>query len=321
MASNNYQKDRIYSLIVGQGEDAIEINNLQIKFEVTKTSNNSQTKNKAKVEIYNLPEEWRKKLESRYITVELRAAYANLIGKGDPIPILFSGQTVDCKIYNTGEVLSNRQGTDIVTSLTIDTLFTNLNSIMISKIVPAGSTIKQAFRAVAAELIDVSRQEIGGRRINDTLPNGMPLSGTPRQCLDQLCAAHMLEWQIDNQVLYVSDVGGTFTESKEGVPKIGEMSGLIESPRFKTGEKGNLKLTGFSGIDPNKEFKSKEEKELIQSNITLSCKILMNPSIVAGSIIYLDYGELVGYYKVNEVRHVGDFFGRDWYSELTLSSK
>jgi hypothetical protein len=39
-----YQKNRIYSLIVGTKTDAVEITNLQIKFEVTKTSDNREKK-------------------------------------------------------------------------------------------------------------------------------------------------------------------------------------------------------------------------------------------------------------------------------------
>lgn len=313
-----YQRNRIYSLIVGTEDDAIEINNLQIQFEVTKTSNNKEKKNQAKVSIYNLTRERQKALEEDYVTVILRAGYGDLIGEGDEIPILFSGQVVDLEAKEEGNYLTKRQHTDIVTTLTIDELFSQLNGRVVSKTIPAGKTVKDAILGIVKDMSEITRHEIKGEGVKRGMVDGMPLSGTPRQLLDQISKAYTLEWQIDNNILYVTDVDGTSTENLETVPKIGQFSGLIDRPMFKSEDVKRIRLKDkykTKDKQPTKKGKTGDKPK----KTTLRCTILLNPTIVAGSVIYLDYEDISGYYKVDEVTHKGDFRGRDWHSSLTLS--
>src|SRR5690606_19290458 len=133
-----YLRNRVYSLIVGTQEDAVEINNLQMKFTVTKTSNNKEKKNQARVEIYNLSEERQKALEDKYVTVQLKVGYADVLSEEEELITLFSGQVVDLKVKQAGSYLTSRSGTDIITTLTVDEYFKELNGRMVSKTVPAG---------------------------------------------------------------------------------------------------------------------------------------------------------------------------------------
>src|SRR5690606_41091522 len=88
------QKDRVYSLIVGNENGAVEINNLQIRFQVVKTSNNKDKKNSAHVEIFNLKEETRKAFEEDYVRVSLKVGYYHT-----ELVELFAGEVVN--ISNT----------------------------------------------------------------------------------------------------------------------------------------------------------------------------------------------------------------------------
>ena len=311
-----YQKNRIYSLIVGTEDDAIEINNLQIKFEVTKTSDNREKKNQARVSIYNLTKERQKALEKDYVTVQLRAGYADMVGEGDDIPILFSGQVVDLKATEEGTFLTKRQSTDLVTTLTVDELFVQLNGRVVSKTVPAGKSVRDAILGVVKDMPEITRQEIKGTRVNREVTDGLPLSGTPRQILDQICKSYGLKWQIDNNVLYVSDIDGTYTENLNTVPKIGQFSGIIEKPLFKSEDVKRLRLKDQYKTKDKQSSKKSSDK---QKKTTLRLKILLNPTIVAGSVVYVDYEDIAGYYQVDEVTHKGDFRGREWESNLILS--
>lgn len=313
-----YQRNRIYSLIVGTQDDAVKIDGLQITFEVTKTSDNKEKKNQAKVSIYNLTRERQKALEEDYVTVQLRAGYADMVGEGDDIPLLFSGQVVDLKAEVSGEPLTRRSNTDLITTLTVDELFSQMNGRVMSKTVPSGKRVKDAILGIVQDMPEITRKELKGKNIEGELVDGMPLSGTPRQCLDQICRASRLKWQIDNDILYVTDVDGTYTEDLNTVPKIGQFSGLIERPMFKTEDSKRIRMKDkFKSPDkqPKKKSKSKDKSK----KPTLHCKILMNPTLVAGSVIYLDYEDLTGYYQIDEVTHKGDFRGAEWHSELVLS--
>lgn len=311
------QKNRVYSLIVGTQENAVEITNLQIKFEVTKTSNNKDKKNQAKVSIYNLTRERQKLLEEDYVTVQLRVGYADLVGNGD-IPLLFSGQVVDLKSKLDGNYLTRRESTDIVTTLTIDEFFSQLNGRAVSKTVPAGKTVGDAILGIIQEMPEITRKEIKGEGVKKEMVDGMPLSGTPRQCLDQIAKAYNLKWQIDNEILYVTDMDGSYVDNLETVPKIGQFSGLIERPMFKSEDTKRIRMKDKYRKEDEKPEKGKSKEK--QKKPTVHCKVLLNPTLIAGGVIYLDYEDSKGYYMIDEVVHKGDYRGNEWYSELILSA-
>lgn len=317
--SVKYQESRIYSLIVGTEDDAVEINNLEMKFKVTKTSSNKDKKNDARVEIYNLTEDRRKDLEEDYVQVSLKVGYVDT-----DLVELFSGQVINIATKKNGlrDYIHRRENTNIVTVLDIDELYESLNATTVSKIVPAGKTVKDVFQSIVADIPEVTRYEMNGEVIKQQVVDGYPLSGSPRQNLDKLSVEHGVEWQIDQGVLYVSDVDGSFSDDKEGVFLISQASGLIERPEFKNPDARRLNKpkspTKTKSGKPRKTRKSKKTKP--KSN-TLRVKILLNPSIVAGSIFKLEFEELTGYYKVDEVVHEGDFRSQEWYSTLQCTEK
>lgn len=296
------QKDRVYSLIVGNENGAVEINNLQIRFQVVKTSNNKDKKNSAHVEIFNLKEETRKAFEEDYVRVSLKVGYYHT-----ELVELFAGEVVN--ISNTKSNIkpfnTRRRSTDLITKLDIDELYSDMNNRVVSHIVPAGQTVGDAISAIVRDIPSVTRQQMNGTAITRQLVDGYPLIGTPRQSLDKISKEYGINWQIDNGVLYVSDHDGTFTDNRNSVPKIGQLSGLIERPEYTNPDRKRLK---------KKDKKNKSEN-------TLKFKILLNPTIVAGSIIYLDFENISGYYKVDEVRHEGDFRSDKWESTIICSER
>lgn len=303
---NGLQKDRIYSLIVGTKEEAVEITNLHIKFNVTKTSSNKDRKNSATVEIYNLSETTRKKLEQPYVQVMLKVGYVQT-----GLSLLFVGQVVNMSTSRLKPFLSKKQGADIVTKLEVDEFYEALNTRILGRTMPEGSTVGNAIQQIVSVMPEVESTIITGDNVNKTFPDGYPLNGTPRQNLDRISQDYDVEWQIDNSVLYVSDHNKSFTKDMDRVPLIGQTSGLIESPEFINEEAKRYR----------REVKDKPKKYKNPKPNSIRVKILLNAAIVAGSTIKLQYEDLTGYYIVGEVQHTGGYRDNDWYSTLLLTER
>lgn len=285
-----YQKDRIYSLIIGDKDNGWEIHDLNISFDVVKSSDNKAKVNNATIDIWNLSAEKQAFLEKDYVAAVLSVGYLQT-----GLKRLFAGQVT----YAT----TRKEGPDVITQIKMGTAYTELNHKIISKFVAPGMTREDALKMIAKDIPVISRNVITGVNCKSQLLDGLPLSGSNREMLNEICRAGQMEWQVDEGVLYVADVGESHTLDKNTVYVINEMSGLIKRP---------YKASG----DIRRSNTDKAKKKGLQ--FTMLC----NPDIVAGSLIKLEYGEYTGYYKVDEVRSYGEY--RDpntWYSDVRLTEK
>ena len=286
-----YQVNRQYTLQIGQGKGSgIEITGLHITFKVNKGSDNKRRTNKATVKIYNLSEEHQKYIEAPFVECVLSVGY---IGAG--MHRLFAGQVT---VAGT-----EKEGTETVTEIQIDSLYTQLNHKTVSKTAPAGVSVKGVIENLVKEMDGVSRVVFSGTNITKSFVDGYPLSGAPRQILNELGEAFELEWQIDDDVMYIQDAGKSYMLNNSKAFKISETSGLIDRPYF----------------DQIEKQRGKKDKLRAARN-GLKLKILLNPAIVAGSIIYIEYGDKTGYYKVERLTHSGEYFGNDWTTELVCGT-
>lgn len=283
-----YQRDRQYSLLIGQGKGSgLLIDNLHIEFTVRKTSDNKKKGgNKATVSIYNLSEENQKYVEAPFVECVLQVGYAEI-----GIQRLFAGQVT---IAGT-----RKHGPDVITELQIDTLYTQLNNKRVSKTSAPGSSLRSVIDSVSKEIPDVGRVVYSGSNINKSFIDGYPMTGTPREILNALSDAFQIEWQIDDGVLYIQDVGYSYMTDSSKAYVISETSGLKERPYFDNIEKRR-----------GKGDKVKEARKGVR------VKILLNPAIIAGSIVKIDYGEFTGFYKVESLTHRGGIFTETWETEL-----
>jgi hypothetical protein len=291
MAKQVFQQDRYYSLMVKQGKNKwVEISGLHMTFRVTKGSDNKKKTNKATIKIYNLSSSYQKYLEAPYVECILSVGY------GDTgLLRLFAGQVT---VAGT-----EKQGTETVTELQIDSLYTTLNFKNISKTTPAGSSLKSVIETISKDMEGVSRVVLSGETIKKTFVDGYPLSGTPRQVLNELAEALQFEWQVDDNVLYVQDAGKSYMANNNKAYKISETTGMIERPYF----------------DQIEKQRGKKDK-LRSARNGLKVKILLNPAIVAGSIVYIDYMDKTGYYKVERLTHTGEFLDNTWETELVCGT-
>lgn len=286
-----YQVNRQYTLQIGQGKGSgIEITGLHITFKVNKGSDNKRRTNKATVKIYNLSEEHQKYIEAPFVECVLSVGY---IGAG--MHRLFAGQVT---VAGT-----EKEGTETVTEIQIDSLYTQLNHKTVSKTAPAGVSVKGVIENLVKEMDGVSRVVFSGTNITKSFVDGYPLSGSPRQILNELGEAFELEWQIDDDVMYIQDAGKSYMLNNSKAFKISETSGLIDRPYF----------------DQIEKQRGKKDKLRAARN-GLKLKILLNPAIVAGSVVYIEYGDKTGYYKVERLTHSGEYLGNDWTTELVCGT-
>ena len=285
-----YQLDRQYSLKIGKGGSGIEITGLHITFRVNKEGDNKRKTNKATIKIYNLSGEHQKYIEQPFVECALSVGYANT-----GLFRLFAGQ-----ITVAG---TEKEGTETVTEIQLDSLYSDLNHKTVSKTAPVGVTVKGVIENLVKEMPGVSRAVFSGKNISKSFVDGYPLSGSPRQILNELGEAFQIEWQVDDGIMYIQDAGTSYMTDNSKAFKISEASGLIDRPYFNQIEKQ----------------RGKKDKLRAARN-GLKLRILLNPALIAGSIVYIEYGDKTGYYKIERLTHAGEYFGNDWTTELVCGT-
>lgn len=284
------QRNRVYELIIGdyQSGNGLLIKDLQVTFDISKSTNNKNRTNSASIEIYNLSEESLKVLDTDYPAAVFSAGYLDTGG----VKRLFSGQVTN--------VSTRKSGTDIVTQIQMGSGYTALNHDTLSDVVPPGNNVKDAIEKLR-KAIGADRGVYNGTNLNNEIIYGYPLSGTPKEMLDELAEKYQLDWQLADGVLYVHDNDRAATEQFQQAYVLSAFTGLIERPYRVSGDKRRSK-------------KDKVKKPGVQM------KILLNPEIKAGDIIQIEEGLLKGWYKVDSIRHSGGWRSEGWYTEIKGSS-
>lgn len=286
------QANRVCSLIVGDvtSGEGWEVHDLHITFDISKMSDNKEKHNTARIEIYNLSRDKQALLERPYIGVDLRVGYVDM-----GLTRLFAGQVVEASTRKTGA--------DVITTLQVGVDYVELNHKIMNKLIPDGRTYEDVVEEISKE-IGTSRNVITGLNCKNPVYDGYPLSGTPRDMLDEICRANQMEWSLDDKVLYVRDVLGTHTTNiDEAVIVTSQNSGMINRPYLTTG-------------DARRTIKDEKKK---QKGLQFRC--LIHPELVAGSLIKLEYEELTGYYRIDSMRIKGGWRETDWYMDIKLTEK
>jgi len=284
------QRNRQYELIIGdfQTGEGLQVTDLQVTFDISKSTDNKKKTNSASIEVYNLSTEHIKLLDTDYPAAVFSAGY---LDTGGP-KRLFSGQVT--------HVTTRKAGTDRVTQLTLGSGYVELNQQVLSEFVPEGQSPKVAaerlIRAIGAD-----RGVFNGTNLNNPLIYGYPLSGTPKEMLNEICEKYACNWQLDDNVVYIHDNDRANTENFQQAYVISKYTGLIETP---------YRVSG----DRQRSTKDKVKKPGIQM------KILLNPDISAGDIIYLEDTLITGWLKVDSLRHTGGWRSPTWYTEIRATS-
>lgn len=273
------QFGRIYQLHVGDAENGLFIDSLQITFDINKKTDNSKSPNSAAIEIYNLSRDSLAILERDFIHCKFSVGY-----KTTGLKQLYSGQV---KVVTT-----KQSGADVVTQLLLGTGYVELNHSTISRVIPAGKTVADAIEELRQSIPGIARGIYKGTAIQSQVIYGYTMSASAREILDDLAASNDFEWRLDDGVLYVNDHDKVIEKDTFGAFVLNHASGLIEAPFFATSTR---KRSG------------------------LQFKALLNPLIKPGSVVRVEHSAFEGFVKVDSARYYGGFRSNEWYVECFCS--
>lgn len=292
------QFDRIYRLTVGvEGSDGIVIEakphqqGLSIGFDIDKDL--TQQTNKCRVQVLNLSMATAKKLERDDSVCLLEVGYSEDIG----LRRIFVGEVVDAWTYKSGDN-KNR-----ITALELSDGQKAIRDCVVSLSYADNVSRKKVIDDVAAQMGLLVHYAEG--LTFTTFANGFSFVGAGRTCLDKACAGGNLSWSIQNNVLQVIAEGGT---TKVEAIKLNASSGLIGSPE--------RIIKGVKRIDKSKKRKVKKTKADKKAGWRVKC--LLQPTLNPGDLIYLESIPVTGWFKIESLKHTGNYDGPDWYSELEV---
>jgi hypothetical protein len=265
--------DRAYSLQV----DTLLISALQVKFDVQR-SLAAKTPNSAKIEIANLSEATRKRLQGmRNVFVSLEAGYAQ--GKS----LIFRG--------DLREVWSARDGTEWITTVTSGDGEKARKKKRLNQSFPAGTPVSALISACAKALgvgIGNAAKKGGAAQLFRASPpkrlGGAAFTGDALAQLDRVCRSCGIEWSIQDNQLQLLERGKALQEQG---PKLSALSGMVGSPEV-----------GKSGL--------------------VRVRTVMVPNLQPGRKVELDSLLVKGIYRIETAHFIGDFEGADWGAELEL---
>jgi hypothetical protein len=288
MATAQVQKDRVYELTIGDTKtgNAFVINSsLQVRFDISKSSDNKRKGNSATIEVYNLSPEHIKILDAtEYAYCKFSAGYKYADG---PL-VIVEGNVV--------EVITVKKGTDYVTQIKMGEGYSDLNHSKIKSLVGPGKRVEDAVDEILKNMPGVARGAFTGTNLNNPILYGYPLNGTPMEQLSQLGEANRIEWQVSGGVLNISDENGPLSKNQVLAPIVSEATGLIEVP-FVTSAEGR------------KLPKDKKRRRGVQF------KALLNARYAPGFMVKIESQRINGFFRINTARLTGDFRGGDWYVE------
>lgn len=284
------QKDRIYELVIGDSRNGkgLLINNLQITFDITKAANNKQRTNSAAIEIYNLSAESLKLLDADYPAAVFSVGWSQT-----GLKRLFADQVTN--------VTTRNSGTDRITQIQMGERYKEINHQVLSSLVAPGRTVKDVLEDIRKAIPGVSRGVFNGTNLDNPILYGYPLIGTPKDMLDELSAKYSIDWQIADGILYANNSDRAFSENFDQAYVISRYTGLIDNVYRVSGDKRRSK-------------KDKVKKQGVQF------KVLLNPELIAGSIIKIEDTLINGWYKIDSLRHYGGYRDTSWYTEVQASA-
>lgn len=271
--------------------DAVMINNLQIKVKIARTSKGDSANIDATTfEIYNMSEETRKYAELEGAVIILKAGYASK----SELPILYAGQIKS--------VSTEKSPPEVITRIVAGDAYVPQKNARISKYYPPSTP-----KAAVIKDIALSLQGVGeGFFATDSLTNsyfngGYSASGKVTDVLSKLCKSLGYSYVIENNRIYISP-----KEVEAGSVDYDKL--IVRALSF---SESSIKAGSGKMNDNTKDLSnSKTTKAGYKFNIFLDGRVR------TASYVKVTDGELAGVYKVTDVVHTLDWRGKDWNTEI-----
>ena len=270
-------------------------NNLHIGFSIEKDS--TKESNKAKLEIYNLSDATRKKIELADTEVEIYAGYER------------AGGAILCFKGTVTYGFTRDVGTDCVTTLDLADGTVALRDSYCSLSYAPGTSAKTIIQRCANEMgVPVVYGDDVGEL--ESYKNGFSFIGQAKDGLTEICDALGLSWSIQNNILNIILAGGTSTN--RGLV-FSPQSGLVGVPeRIVQAEYKSNKS------NPKKKQKEKAKKEKPRKKAGWKINTLLVPSVNPADMVKVESKWITGWFRVEKVSHRGDYNGTNWGSAMEL---
>jgi len=275
------QYKRQYELLIGAAETGVRIVDMRIKFEITKDLTGYP--NLAKIDIFNLSKETRAKIETEFDSVIFNAGYV------DNVRLLFKGE-----IRNVTHL---KQGVDTITTLFAYSGAKDFDTAKVNISFKEGTKVKNIVEHVIGSFKDVSHGIIEGLDdLGDKL-QGVTLSGSSKDIMDNLASENNFEWSINDGVIDV--IPNDKTIDKTFV--INGVTGMLGSPTI-TEIGADVKSLLNPEYIPNGKIK-------IES---------LTQAVSLGDLNFRNINKTIGegLYKIQKVTHVGDTHENQWDSTI-----
>ena len=270
-------------------------NSLRIGFQVEKDT--TKESNKAKLEIYNLADATRKKVETAENEVEIYAGYERAGGA----ILAFKG--------NVTYGFTKDAGVDCITTLDLADGTIALRDSYCSLSYAPGTSANAIINRCAAEMgVPVVYGDGVGEL--ESYKNGFSFYGQAKDALTEICNALGLSWSIQNNILNVILAGGTSTN--RGLV-FSPQSGLVGVPeRIVQAEYKSNKS------NPKKTAKKKAKKEKPRKKAGWRIQTLLVPSVNPADMVKVESKWITGWFRVEKVHHQGEYNGTNWGSTMEL---
>lgn len=285
---------QVYKIVFPQLNITFE-NSLHIGFSIEKDT--TKESNKAKLEIYNLSEATRKKVETADAEIEIYAGYERAGGS----ILAFKGTVT----YG----FTRDAGADCITTLDLADGTVALRDSYCSLSYAPGTSAKTIIQRCANEMgVPVVYGEDVGEL--ESYKNGFSFIGQAKDGLTEICNALGLSWSIQNNILNIILAGGTSTN--RGLV-FSPQSGLIGVPeRIVQAEYKSNKS------NPKKKQKEKAKKEEPRKKAGWRINTLLVPSVNPADFVKVESKWITGWFRVEKVSHRGDYNGTNWGSTMEL---
>jgi len=274
------QYKRKYELIIG-ADSGVKLSGLRVKFEVTKDLTGYP--NLAKIQIFNLSKSTRARIKKEFDKVIFNAGYE------DNVKLLFKGQ-----IRNVTHL---KQGVDIITTIFAHDGAKDFDTAKVNISFKEGTQVKQIVEHVIGTFKETAHGVIEGLDgLGDRL-QGVTLSGSSKDVMDQLAEENNFEWNITDEAINVIPKNETIDKTF----LITSATGMLGSPTL-TEIGADVTMLLNPELIPNGKLKV----ESITQNISLGDLNFRNINKTIGE----------GLYKIQKITHTGDTHDNQWNSAV-----
>lgn len=284
---------RKVSLLVGAGDQGLDLSELHIEFKVRQWD--LQTPNSTLIRAWNLKPETAERVKKEFTRVVLQAGYEE-----GPFGTIFDGSIIQAK-------LGRANATDTYLDIVAADGDQAYNFAVVNKSLAAGSTAKDHAQAAIGAMADhgVSQGYLPDQLTGNPLPRGKVLHGMARDQLRGIASNTATKWSIQSGSVQMVPLTGVIPGAAVVINAGSGMIGIPEQTqdgiRVRTLLNPDIKMGGAVQIN-NADINRAELAVSLQGQLQNA---------------FLPRVTDDGFYRVIVAEHSGDTRGNDYYTDLT----